>query len=243
MGPATPVEADRQAERPVQSVPPADPVQPCDVLQRLAPKSECDLYAGTLANLRSGSAGLLAPHRMQEGETRTVSLVVSRSGGQAQVADLLGAAPTQGFSTKVSGLMAARLSGDGFAIKPLTAEVQQVSAVGGQRWEWSVTALQAPRHELVVSVFVAARADDPPEKQTLLLTKRYPVEVKVSMVTKSERGMDSATEWLKHLLNLQNALWAVLTGGLAVALWKAFRIWRKKKGRRDRGAGSTRPRR
>ena len=143
--------------------------------------------------------------------------------------------PSQKFTTKVSGLMAARLGGDGFAVKPLGSEVQQVSAIGGQRWDWSVTALPGRQHELVVSVFVVANADDPPERRTLLLTKRYPVEVKVPIGRCSEDWMDRATEWLKHLLSLENALWAVLSAGLAVALWKVIGKWRRRRKARRRG--------
>jgi hypothetical protein len=227
--------APAQASPPATTTaaPPAAEGSPyCEVLQRPAPRSECDVYTLTVQRLRSGSAGLLAPKMMLEGETRTVSLAVSR--GADRSADLLGAEPSQRFSTRVSGLMAARLVGDGFSVKDQTPEVQQVSAVGGQRWDWSVTALQARRHELVVSVYVVANADDPPEKRTLLLTRRYPVNVKVPIAQRSERGIDVATEWLKHLLSFENALWAVLTAGIAVALWKLIRGWFRRR-RRPKG--------
>jgi hypothetical protein len=167
-----------------------------------------------------GSAGLIAPTAMQEGETETVSLAINR--GADQSANLLGAEPSARFSTKVSGVMAAQLSGDGFDIKPPTPEVQDVSAVGGQRWDWAVTALHAPVHNLTVSVYVEADASDPANR-TLLLARRYPVAVRISLWARTERFMDAATTWLGHLLKLENALWAVLTAGIVVALWKAIR--------------------
>jgi hypothetical protein len=206
----------------------ADEAAPyCEVLQRAAPRGECDAYTQTVQRLKNGSAGLLAPKTMQEGETRTVSLAISR--GADQSADLLGAEPSQRFGTKVSGLMAARLTGDGFAVKPMSPEVQQVAAVGGQRWDWSVTAQQAQQHELVVSIYVVADAAKPDQNRILLLTKRYPVSVNVPIDRSSERWIDRATEWLKHFLNFENALWAALTAAGAVALWKLIARLRKGK--------------
>ncbi|HEX5183104.1 MAG TPA: hypothetical protein VFW19_08130 [Allosphingosinicella sp.] len=212
------------------AVPAQDGTPFCEVLQRPAAKGDCDAYTQMEQRMQNGSAGLLAPKSMQEGETRTVSLAISRGDDQSE--NLLGRKPSQSFTTKVSGLMAAKLEGDGFTVKPLSADVQQVSAIGGQRWDWNVTALQARRHVLILSIYVVANPNDPAEARPLLLTRRYPVTVKVPMLEQSERGMDAATEWLKHLLSFENALWAVLTAGIAVALWKAIRRRiRKKRGR------------
>ena len=95
--------------------------------------------------------------------------------------------------------------------------------MGGLAADLVAVALQARRHVLILSVYVVANPNDPAQDRPLLLTRRYPVAVKVSILTQSERDMDAATEWLKHLLSFENALWAVLTAGLTVALWKLVR--------------------
>jgi hypothetical protein len=220
----------------------------CRVLQRPAAPDECAQSESIVQNAEHGRAGIAAPKEMQEGETATVSFAVTREKNRA-VSTVLGTAPTQTPDVSLSGVMAARLSGDGFRIEATTPEMQQVGAIGGQRWDWKVTALPAPRHNLTLSVYVAAREDDPPAKQSVLLAQEIPIAVKVSAFAASERGMDAASEWLGHVLKLENAVWAVLTAGLAVALWKLLERWRgrgkpkqRSGGRRAKATAAPKPR-
>lgn len=153
----------------------------CDATGKMEAKSVCDEITAIWNSAKNGKAGVRYPATMVRGETRTVSFAISRArAGDSSVSDILGAPPTDAETTlKVSGQMGAQLVGDGFTIDPPGMVVKGVG-LGGNAWEWKITALKAPHHSLKVSAFMIVDAPDGSRRETELRSKDIPIRVNVT---------------------------------------------------------------
>lgn len=150
----------------------------CEILNDRATVAECRYFTEIWSALKSGSGGIVFPERMLRGERRTVSLVVSR-GAPATTEALLGERPSESFQLKVARRMAAELKGEGFEVDPAGLQLRDLNIGEGARWDWQVTAVKSPRHNLTLSAYAVVLSPDGSRNDSLIrsLKRDIPVDV------------------------------------------------------------------
>jgi hypothetical protein len=206
-------------------LPPAAEMDPeeivsCDRPRRQMTRRECHLYQQTYATLDSGTGGVDAPKRMVRGETKTVTFAIigdETPGGQIGLADVLGREPSQRAERlAITPRMAARLLGEGFKVEPADLQVRDLGFTQTAKWDWRVTALKAPRHEIIIDVFLLVPRPGG-ESSELLRSARVEVVVAVTrgqmiadFLDDSEAWLTRGTNWLTVLSLFLGALFALL---------------------------------
>ncbi len=211
------------------AVEPPDPneVIHCRRVMRDISRAECDLYEQAWNNLAEGSGAIAAPESMIRGDSAKISFAIAATdegaaeGGEPTATELQGENATQTVTVRIGARMGAQLTGEGFAIKPPEVVERELSVTRGARWEWEITALKAPRHRLLLHVFVRVRDPDG-EKSRLLRSQPIPVEVKVTTSQTIGDYMDESQAWLGRGTNWLKALAAFILaiGGVVVAVRK-----------------------
>ncbi|GAB3092924.1 hypothetical protein [Lysobacter terrae] len=164
-----------------------------------------------LARLRVGNIAFNAPQTINISDTVRVRALVSPDESTATLQAQIGAPGEKVVAPlKISKLMEARLSGEGFHIVPISSARQAVGS-GITTWEWEVTPEQEGHHRLTLSLDAFVRMDGQSVAKTLR-TFDHPIDVQV---TATQRIGGWATEHGK---------WAWST--LLVPLWA---WWTKRK--------------
>ena len=235
MGAAPPEDvagADRPVRRPnTKAALPAPSEDPnelihCPRMLQEMKRSECAYYDRVWSNLRQGSGGIVHPERMTRGETATIRFGVTADPKELATSDVLGEDPNQSVALKVGSSMEAQLTGEGFEIKPPGLQKQGLDLTSGAVWEWQVTALKAPRHKLMIQIYVRVRGPDG-ERSRLLRSARIPIEVVVTRGQSAADLIDSSQAWLVRGTNWLKALAAFL--GALLAAWLALKKFRPQK--------------
>ncbi|QNP45636.1 hypothetical protein H9L14_14090 [Sphingomonas sediminicola] len=200
-------------------------------------RADCSRASEISASLESGSGAVDHPESMLRGETATVSFVVSSDPEIAPVSELLGSKPKKEVQLKIGRRMAARLTGDGFKIEPEDLVARDLYVGPAARWEWQVTALNAPSHRLMLSAYVIIETPNG-NKDMLLRTLQLPLAVRVTWGQRFDDFMDStehrlkrATAWVQLVIGL-----IAMLGTLATALGLR-RLWRFLRTRRALARG------
>jgi hypothetical protein len=207
--------------------PDPDEIIHCRRVLRDVSRAECDLYEKAWNDLAEGSGAIAAPQTLVRGESAKVSFAIAATdegapeAGEPTATELLGENATQTVTVRVGARMGAQLTGEGFAIKPPEIVERELSVTRGARWEWEITALKAPRHRLLLHVFVRVKDPDG-EKSRLLRSQPIPVEVKVTTSQTIGDYMDESQAWLGRGTNWLKALAAfiVALGGVVLAVRK-----------------------
>jgi hypothetical protein len=195
----------------------------CRRVMRDVSRADCDLYERAWNNLAEGSGAIAAPPTLVRGESAKVSFAIAATDeggpetGEPTATELLGENATQTVTVRVGAKMGAQLTGEGFAIAPREVVEQELSVTRGARWEWEVTALKAPRHRLLLHVFVRFKDPDG-EKSRLLRSEPIPIEVKVTTSQTIGDYMDESQAWLGRGTNWLKALAAFIVALGAVVL-------------------------
>lgn len=164
-----------------------------------------------LARLRVGNIAFNAPQTINISETIRVRALVSPDESTATLQAQIDAPGEKVVAPlKISKLMEARLSGEGFRIVPISSARQAVGS-GITTWEWEVTPEEEGRHRLTLSLDAFVRMDGQSVAKTLR-TFDHPIDVQVT-ATQRIGG------WAK-----EHGKWAWST--LLVPLWA---WWSKRK--------------
>lgn len=199
----------------------------CERVQERVAPWRCEYFEEAWESLQRGVGGVDHPARMQRGETATVTLVLGRPDPgtdimpDEQLSNMLGKEPDETFKVKVGRRMAAQLHGDGFDIKP-SGLVQKDLFIGqGQKWEWKITALKNPKHDLSLSTYAVIAAPDG-MKENLLRTIKVDIPVNVTW----QQRIEDTTVDLSLLEKFALGLAAFITA--AGAIWLAVKSLRPK---------------
>lgn len=182
--------------------------------------SETDEVDVLLERLRVGNIAFNAPKTVNIEQTVRVRALVSPDEGVATLQARLGDdAPGEQVvaEVKVSKVMEARLTGEGFAIVPITQARQAVGS-GVTTWEWDVTPQEEGRHRLTLSLDAFVRVDGESVAKTLR-TFNHSIDVEVSTGQRIGGWVEEHGKWA----------WSTL-------LVPLFAWWtKKKKGKTESG--------
>lgn len=143
--------------------------------------------------LPQGMAAFNAPARMVRGRTHAISLILSRTEGDAlrdMVKDITGdtTSPVELVPVKMSPRMTARLQGQNFVITPSASDAETVAVghTGRVEFDWQVTPVKEGAHVLVLTIdaMVGLKAGDVPLRTTVL---RRSILVRVSPVDRAKQ--------------------------------------------------------
>jgi hypothetical protein len=202
----------------------AEPPEWCDIIQQAVAAADCARYRAVRNSLQTGSAAFNAPKQMVRGDTVRIHLVIDRAAGSARPARSVDAleGDTVAFPTRVGRFMSATLSGEGFAVKALSTEQQDLFVADAALWEWDVTARTAGKHRiLTLKTFVHVPAPDGSLKAQDFSIEDRPIDVVVKASEMAADTADTATAWFGRGTNLFKALAGLLAA--AGAAWLAFR--------------------
>jgi hypothetical protein len=199
-----------------------DEMVDCPRVLGLATRDECDRYERVWSSLRTGTSAIEAPPTMTRGETARIAYGITAEKAVPEGATVAGVTPTQPvIALKVGARMLAGLSGEGFRIQPDGLQEKELSLGTAERWEWTVTALDSPRHKLLVNVYV--RLPGPRGEQPVFLqSAEVPVLVRVTTGQWLSDLLIAGQDWLAHGTNFLKALAAFILaiGGLCLAIRK-----------------------
>jgi hypothetical protein len=167
--------------------------------------AETDEVDALLDRLRVGNIAFNAPQTINISETIRVRALVSPDAAAATLQAQVAAPGEQVVAPlKISKLMEARLTGDGFRIVPITAAQQAVGS-GVTTWEWEVTPETAGRHRLTLTVDAFVRMDGQSVAKTLR-TFDHPIEVQVTAGQRIGGWLEEHGKWAWSTLLVP--LWA-----------------------------------
>ncbi|OPY84596.1 MAG: hypothetical protein A4E65_00254 [Syntrophorhabdus sp. PtaU1.Bin153] len=169
-----------------------------------------------IQRMGSGNLAFNAPKIMHIDEKRTVELLLSAVASIDELKSQLRAeGEKMGASIKISDQMEARLSGQNFSILAITPETQAVSGKENTEWKWEVSAKEAGKQtlHLTLSAFIGINGKPTPR---VFRSFDVNIEVQVSPVERITRFVRDNWQWL----------WVTVLAPLCGWLWKS----RKKKG-------------
>jgi hypothetical protein len=199
----------------------------CPLLRDRVRDAVCNYYQEIWNNLEMGEAALAAPSEMTRGEAYRVSFVLMRESAHLKLDELLASTPDRTVTTRIGRRMAVELTGEGFTVEPKGIIKKDLFVGDGARWDWTVTPVRGPKHELTVSAYVVIESPDNSESENLIKTVSQTIDIDVpatarlgDLMDDSITGMGRANRWLLAL--------ATLLGG-ALAVWLAIRKFRAPK--------------
>jgi hypothetical protein len=123
-------------------------------------------------------------------------------------------------TVRYSSFMEAKLTGQGFDIKPITPERQPVSSTQETRWSWDVKAVSSgdqDLHLVLNAIFEGTGA----EKTRTVTTFNKPIRVKVSWASSVGSFASNNWQWLITVIFIPALAWA------GPRLWKLVRKEKK----------------
>ena len=191
-----------------------------------------------VSKMKEGAVITEIPTAMELEDTRRVVLVLAPQPGNAQsaeaklkreLAERAQKAPEKKLesktkieteSAKYSSFMEAKLTGQGFDIKPITPERQPVSSTQETRWSWDVKAVSAGDQELYLAlnaIFEGSGA----EKTRTVTTFSKPIRVKVSWASSIGSFFSKNWQWFVTVIFIPILAWA------GPRLWKLVKREKK----------------
>lgn len=188
--------------------------------------------------MKEGAAITEIPTAMDLNDTRTVVLVLAPQLSEAknteerlkrELAERAQQAPERKLESKTqietgtakySSFMEAKLTGQGFDIKPITPERQPVSSTQETRWSWDVKAVSSgdqDLHLVLNAIFEGTGA----EKTRTVTTFDKPIRVKVSWASSIGTFASNNWQWLITVIFIPALAWA------GPRLWKLVRKEKK----------------
>lgn len=129
----------------------------------------------------------------------------------------------ESYKPVVGRFMRAALIGEGFTIKPLSKESQEVFINGSTTWEWSVTPLKAEKHVLTLKTVVEGVTADGKRFELRSTTRSRNVDVSLAWSDRLRDYLDETPGWIKAVTAVIAALTALFTAikGLRALFRKA----------------------
>jgi hypothetical protein len=182
-----------------------------------------------LSSLDPGQIAFGAPGRMGYGETKTVTLLLSKIKSISELEQsLAGSEIVQGHTVKVADVMEAHLTGMDFDIVPTTPEVQSISGRETTEWSWQVKPKEFGRLPLRLSLNAKFVVDDKEQTHTIRTFEET--------ITVTVAWPRSVLVFLRH--NWQWLCTAIL---IPVAIWIGRRVWKSKKKKHENMNGAGTP--
>ena len=163
-----------------------------------------------LESMQWGNIVFNAPQAMRLRETRRVHLLLGPSQTVEELEDMLSSSDTLMHArVRFANRMQAKLTGDGFEVKPITPELQAASARDVTEWKWDVIASEAGEHELhlVLNAIIEVEGKDLPRA---IKTFDQVIVVQVSIGQRISGFVSENWKWL----------WTAILVPLAGWLWK-----------------------
>ncbi|HUK36611.1 MAG TPA: hypothetical protein VLV86_22000, partial [Vicinamibacterales bacterium] len=165
-----------------------------------------------LTELVQGRIAFNAPERMRLSDTDSVALIASPTMDPGTMSSELrnrigGADPIQIETLQIAPLMEAQLEGaPSFDVNALTPRRQPVSRSAPTEWRWTVTAVQAGRHELHLTISAIISVDGERYPRSLNVLNR---DIDVQVTARQRLGMflGSNWQWLLGTLVIPSAAW------------------------------------
>jgi hypothetical protein len=116
----------------------------------------------------------------------------------------------ESYKPVVGRFMRATLIGEGFEIKPLSEESQEVFNNGSTTWEWAVTPLKAEQHVLTLKTVVEGVTAEGKRFALRSTTRTRNVDVGLNWVDRVRDYIDDTPSWIKAITAIVLALSALV---------------------------------
>jgi hypothetical protein len=159
---------------PVGSTPPRQPPA-----QPAAPGKPAPSATEAVRELFTANVAYNTPDQMWKGRTTMIRAALDRAKSREELSGIVqGAGQTESRTARVANTVQARLVGEGFEIKPVTAETQPILSDLTTQWEWSVTPVKTG--ELTLTLVMDTFITTADGKQTVSCPVfERPIRVKV----------------------------------------------------------------
>jgi hypothetical protein len=116
----------------------------------------------------------------------------------------------ESYKPVVGRFMRATLIGEGFEIKSLSEESQEVFSNGSTTWEWAVTPLKAEQHVLTLKTVVEGVTAEGKRFALRSTTRTRNVDVGLNWVDRVRDYIDDTPDWIKAITAIIVALTALI---------------------------------
>jgi hypothetical protein len=193
---------------PAESAPPVVP----SAEGSAAPASP-SLVDAAVRGLEWGTIAFNVPPRMRYQERQVAELVLSMTASRAELeAELATGAGAQSAEIRVSNEMEARLTGTGFAIKPIEPASQAVSRLATTRWRWEVIPEEHGTRVLHLALYAHIRIAG---SDKVYVVRTFDRAIHVEITVPQQLGGLVLDNW--------QWLWAALLVPAAGYLWRHHR--------------------
>jgi hypothetical protein len=116
----------------------------------------------------------------------------------------------ESYKPVVGRFMRATLIGEGFEIKPLSDESQEVFSNGSTTWEWAVTPLKAEQHVLTLKTVVEGVTAEGKRFALRSTTRTRKVDVGLNWIDRIRDYVNDMPDWIKAITAVIVALTALI---------------------------------
>ncbi len=116
----------------------------------------------------------------------------------------------ESYKPVVGRFMRASLIGEGFEIKPLSQESQEVFKSGSTTWEWAVTPLKAEQHVLTLKTVVEGVTAEGKRFALRSTTRTRNVDVGLNWIDRARDYINDTPNWIKAITAIIAALTALI---------------------------------
>ena len=116
----------------------------------------------------------------------------------------------ESYKPIVGRFMRASLIGEGFEIKPLSEESQEVFKSGSTTWEWAVTPLKAEQHVLTLKTVVEGVTAEGKRFALRSTTRTRNVDVGLNWIDRTRDYINDTPDWIKAITAIIVALTALI---------------------------------
>lgn len=183
-----------------------------------------DLYSTSVVDdivkrLDWGQIAFNAPKLVELGETFHIELLLSLTKSIEDLKrDVKEAGEKEGFQVRVSSLMEAQVTGQGFQITAKPPVEQTVDSLETAVWKWDVKAIEPGLHVLHLTLW-AVLSINGKDRSKVVKTFDHQLEIRVSMTNRVRSFMKDNWQWL----------WTAILVPVAGAIWAWWRHRKKTK--------------
>jgi hypothetical protein len=116
----------------------------------------------------------------------------------------------ESYKPVVGRFMRASLIGEGFDIKPLSEESQEVFSNGSTTWEWAVTPLKADQHVLTLKTVVEGVTAEGKRFALRSTTRTRNVDVGLNWIDRVRDYLNDTPDWIKAITAVVAAITALI---------------------------------
>ena len=171
-------------------------------------------FAPTAADLNDieAAAGAGGDERSSSGGVSPNNKAAARGGNPERPEDIVARLPgeVESYKPVVGRFMRVSLIGEGFEIKPLSQESQEVFKSGSTTWEWAVTPLKAEQHVLTLKTVVEGVTAEGKRFALRSTTRTRNVDVGLNWIDRARDYINDTPNWIKAITAIIAALTALI---------------------------------